>query len=78
MTEDNQQARKADLIVNLERPALHPPAPGSSVDVVGVISGYTPDPFMFTMEKGAVPGAKHGSGVRKTVHHASAVGKSKA
>jgi len=28
------------------------------VDVIGVISEYTPDPFMFTMIKGELPAAK--------------------
>lgn len=60
ITEENQQARKADLTVKLEKPALHPPAPGSTVDVVGVLTAYTPEPFMFTMEKGDLPGAKPG------------------
>jgi hypothetical protein len=55
ITEDNQKANKADLTINLEKPALRAPAPGSSVNVIGVLSSYTPDPFMFTMEKGALP-----------------------
>ncbi len=57
ITEENQQSKKADLTVVLEKPALHPPAPGSNVDVVGVLTAYTADPFMFTMEKGELPGA---------------------
>ncbi len=57
ITEENQQAKKADLIVNLEKPTLHPPAPGTTVDVVGVLAAYTPEPFMFTMDKGDLPGA---------------------
>ena len=57
ITEENQQSKKADLTVVLEKPALHPPAPGSNVDVVGVLTTYTADPFMFTMEKGELPGA---------------------
>ncbi|HEV2987181.1 MAG TPA: hypothetical protein VG759_01975 [Candidatus Angelobacter sp.] len=76
LTEENQQAKKADLTVNLEKPVLRPPAPGSTVDVVGVLSSYTPQPFMFVMEKGDVPGAKPAP--RKTVHHAQAGQKRKA
>ncbi|HXB21505.1 MAG TPA: hypothetical protein VNV88_08990 [Candidatus Solibacter sp.] len=76
MTEENQQAKKADLTVNLEKPVLRPPAAGSTIDVVGVISNYTPEPFMFTMEKGDLPGVKPGP--RKTVNHASAGHKRKA
>ncbi|HYL09740.1 MAG TPA: hypothetical protein VEU31_03300 [Candidatus Acidoferrales bacterium] len=52
LTEDNQQANKADLHVVLEKPLLHPPAPGSMADIIGVLTSYTPDPFMFTMEHG--------------------------
>jgi tetratricopeptide (TPR) repeat protein len=76
ITDDNQQAKKADLKVNLEKPVLHPPAAGSTIDVVGVISSYTPEPFMFTMDKGDVPGAKPAP--RKTVHHAQTARRRKA
>jgi hypothetical protein len=76
ITDENQQAKKADLIVNLEKPVLHPPVAGSTVDIVGVLSNYTPDPFMFTMEKGDLPGAKPAT--KKTVHHAQAGRKRKA
>jgi hypothetical protein len=31
---------------------------GSTVDIIGVISEYVPDPFMFTMTKGELPAAK--------------------
>ncbi len=68
ITDDNQQAKKADLKVNLEKPVLRPPVAGSTIDVVGVISSYTSEPFMFTMDKADVPGAKPAP--RKTVHHA--------
>jgi hypothetical protein len=42
----------------MEKPMTKPPAPGASIDVIGVISEYTPDPFMFTMTKGELPAAK--------------------
>jgi hypothetical protein len=57
VTEENQKAAKADIHVTLQKPLLHPPAPGAMIDVVGVITSYTPSPFMFTMEKGALPSA---------------------
>lgn len=76
ITEDNQQVKKADLTVNLEKPVLRPPTAGSTIDVVGVISAYTPEPFMFTMDKGDVPGAKPAP--KKTVHHAQTGRKRKA
>ncbi len=55
LTDENQQANKADLHVVLEEPAVHPPAPGATIDIIGVLTGYTPSPFMFTMEKGELP-----------------------
>ena len=58
LTDDNKDAKKADLTVKLEKPVLHPPASLTKIDVVGVMSAYTPEPFMFTMEKGELPGAK--------------------
>ena len=58
ITDDNQQAGKADLHVVLEKPMLKPPTANAMTDVVGVITSYTPSPFMFTMEKAELPGAK--------------------
>ena len=54
LTDENQQASKADLHVVLEEPALHPPAPGSMTDVIGEITSYNPDPFMFIMKQGQI------------------------
>jgi tetratricopeptide (TPR) repeat protein len=56
--EDNQAANKADMHVTMEKPMTKPPAVGSNIDIIGVISEYTPDPFMFTMIKGDLPAAK--------------------
>ena len=58
ISDDNQTANKADVHVALEKPALKPPAAGTMTKIVGVITQYTPDPFMFTMEHGELPGAK--------------------
>jgi tetratricopeptide (TPR) repeat protein len=58
LTDDNQAANKADLHVVFEKPVLKPPAPGAMTDIIGVIKDYTPDPFMFAMEKGEFPAAK--------------------
>lgn len=58
ISDDNQQANKADMHVILEKPVTKPPAAGTMTKIVGVITNYTPDPFMFTMEKGALPAAK--------------------
>ncbi|HEY6348358.1 MAG TPA: hypothetical protein VI636_03010 [Candidatus Angelobacter sp.] len=64
ISDDNQQVNKADMHIILEKPAkppvrpVKPPAPGTMTKIVGVITNYTPDPFMFTMEKAALPAAK--------------------
>src|SRR6266700_1908735 len=58
LTEDNQAADKADVHMIMEKPLLHPPAKGSTIDIIGVFTAYAPNPFMFTMEKGELPGAK--------------------
>lgn len=68
ITEDNQQANKADLHVVLAKPLAKPPAAGSMTDVIGTISSYTPSPFMFTMTDGEVPGAKPPA-KKPTPHH---------
>jgi hypothetical protein len=57
LTEENQTANKADLHVVLDKPVAKAPAVGSSTDVTGVITSYTPDPFLFTMEKAELPAA---------------------
>jgi hypothetical protein len=51
---ENQCARKADLAVKLEKAVLHPPAPGTTVEVVGAMTAYRAEPFMFNMEHGAL------------------------
>jgi tetratricopeptide (TPR) repeat protein len=56
ITDDNQQANRADLEVRLEAP-LAPaqvPAPGATINVTGVLTAYTSKPFLFTMEKASV------------------------
>jgi hypothetical protein len=58
ISDDNQAANKADLHIELEKPAVTPPAPGTTINVIGVITKYDIDPFMFTMEKGQLPAAK--------------------
>ena len=58
VSEDNQAANKTDMKVTMEKPMTKPPAVGSNIDIIGVISEYTPDPFMFTMTKGDLPATK--------------------
>lgn len=52
MSEDNQAAHKADIHVIMEKPMLNPPAADSDTKIIGVLTSYTPRPFMFTMEHG--------------------------
>jgi tetratricopeptide (TPR) repeat protein len=58
ISDDNQAANKADMRVTMDKPMTKPPAAGANIDIIGVISQYTPDPFMFTMTKGELPAAK--------------------
>jgi tetratricopeptide (TPR) repeat protein len=58
VSDDNQAANKADMRVTMEKPMTKAPAAGANIDIIGVISQYTPDPFMFTMIKGELPAAK--------------------
>jgi tetratricopeptide (TPR) repeat protein len=58
VSEDNQTANKTYMKVTMDKPLTKPPAVGANVDVIGVISEYAPDPFLFTMTKGELPGAK--------------------
>jgi hypothetical protein len=56
ITDDNQQTGHADLRVKLTTPLANAPPAGSTVSVTGVLTGYTPTPFAFTMEKAEVSG----------------------
>jgi tetratricopeptide (TPR) repeat protein len=58
ITEDNQATNKADLHIVMEKPLAKAPAVGSTTDVIGIISEYTPNPFMFTMSHAELPSAK--------------------
>ena len=58
ITEDNQNSNTADLKVTMDKPMTNPPAKGSTIEIIGVLSDYTPNPFMFTMTQGELPAAK--------------------
>jgi tetratricopeptide (TPR) repeat protein len=58
LDEDNQQNNRADLLVNMETPLPNPPAAGAMIDIVGVITSYTLEPFAFIMDKGELPRPK--------------------
>lgn len=66
ISDDNQTNNKSDVHVILEKPATKAtsPAVGSTIKITGVLTNYTPDPFMFTMDKGALPAPK-----KPPVHH---------
>ena len=54
ITDDSQKAGRADLHVILAQPLATPPVPGTMVTVVGVLSAYEPQPFVFTMQKAEI------------------------
>ena len=54
ISDDNIQAKTADLHIALAQPAPAPPAAGTVISVTGVITSYEPQPFKFTMTQGAV------------------------
>src|SRR6266700_541571 len=72
LTEDNQQGNTADMHIVMGKPMTKPPAPGTSIDIIGVFTAYAPNPFMFTMEKGELPAAAK---PKPPVHHAGAARK---
>jgi len=58
MTDENQAANKADLQVTMAKPMTKIPETGATIDIIGVISDYTPNPFMFKMTEGELPAPK--------------------
>ena len=58
ITDDNQASNTADLEVTMEKPLTKVPAAGSLVNVIGVLTDYKLNPFVFVMEKGVLPPAK--------------------
>jgi tetratricopeptide (TPR) repeat protein len=55
VSDDNQPANKTDMRVVMEKSMSTPPAPGTNLDVIGVLSEYTVDPFLFVMTRGELP-----------------------
>jgi tetratricopeptide (TPR) repeat protein len=58
ITDDNKAANKPDLHVAMEKPMLNQPAPNTETNIIGVITSYTPQPFMLVMEHGELPASK--------------------
>jgi len=65
ISDDNQAANKTDMKVAMDKPMTKPPAAGATVDIIGVISEYAPDPFLFTMTKGELPAPKPAATTKK-------------
>jgi tetratricopeptide (TPR) repeat protein len=55
MADDSQKADRVDVRVILIAPGASRPAPGAMVSVIGVLTGYTPDPFRFTLAEKPAP-----------------------
>ena len=58
ISDDNQAANKADIHVIMEKPMPNPPSAKAEIKVIGLITSYTPQPFMFTMEHGELSRSK--------------------
>jgi tetratricopeptide (TPR) repeat protein len=52
ITDENEASNTADLELTLEKPVTKAPAAGSLVSVIGVLTDYRLNPFVFVMEKG--------------------------
>jgi len=50
-TDEAQAANVADLQIVMTRPLLPPPAVGSKIVMIGTLSDYRPQPFLFTMTR---------------------------
>jgi hypothetical protein len=55
ITDENQQSNKADLEITMAGPMLNPPAPGSQVQIIGILTDYKLEPFTFVMKNGELP-----------------------
>lgn len=59
VTEDNQQAKKADFTINMKTPLRNPPAVGSNVSYDATFDSYTPNPPMINLIDGTLPVEQH-------------------
>ena len=57
ITEENQSVNQPDIRIVMQKLLLHPPAAGSTIEVLGVMTSYTPQPFMFVMGNGELVSA---------------------
>jgi tetratricopeptide (TPR) repeat protein len=54
ITDENQKVNTVDLNITMEQPLLEAPIAGAQLDVIGVLTDYTPNPFAFYMEQAAL------------------------
>lgn len=59
ITDENQNANKPDIRIVLQNAMPHQPSAGSLVEVTGVMTSYTPQPFMFVMGNGEISALAH-------------------
>ena len=52
ITDENQASNTVDLNVTMARPLSPLPAVGSNISILGVLSDYRPQPFLFLMVRG--------------------------
>ncbi|HEY6968568.1 MAG TPA: tetratricopeptide repeat protein [Candidatus Angelobacter sp.] len=58
ITEESRNANQPDVRIFIPTQMSHPPAVGATVDVIGVMAAYTPQPFLFIMGKGELVSPK--------------------
>lgn len=63
ITDENKEANRPDLHIVIVKPTAQNPVIGGETAVIGVLSSYRPDPFVFVMKDGefATPGAGVGA-----------------
>jgi len=54
VTDENQQANKPDLEITMAGAMTNPPAPGSRIEIIGILTDYKLEPFTFVMKNGEV------------------------
>lgn len=58
ITDEAKAANRAEIRVMLGKPVGQAPMAGATIDVIGVITAYAPQPFLFTMEQGELAAAQ--------------------
>ena len=58
ISDDDRKSNTADVQITMEKPMTHPPAAGSNITVLGIMTSYTSEPFMFTVGNGELVAAK--------------------